>query len=47
MGCSKEEAVKDFNKFLFIVPGSDLQVFLDGSKNKAMDKMASGRSITY
>jgi hypothetical protein len=47
MGRSKEEAAKDFNEFLLIVPGSDLQVFSDSSKNKAMDRIASGGSITY
>jgi hypothetical protein len=47
MGRSKEEAAKDFNEFLLTVPGSDLQVFLDRSKNKAIDGIASGGSITY
>jgi ribonuclease HI len=47
MGRSKEEAAKDFNEFLLTVPGSDLQVFSDGSKNKATDGMAGGGSVTY
>jgi hypothetical protein len=47
MGRSKEEAAKDFSEFLLTVPGSDLQVFSDGSKNEAMDGIASGGSVTY
>jgi hypothetical protein len=47
MGRSKEEAAKDFNEFLFTVPGSDLQVFSDGFKNEATDGIAGGGSVTY
>jgi hypothetical protein len=47
MGRSKEEAAKHFNEFLLTVPGSDLQVFSDGSKNEATDGMAGGGSVTY
>jgi hypothetical protein len=47
MGHLKEEVAKDFNEFFLIVPGSDLQVFLDSSKNEAMDGIASSGSITY
>lgn len=47
MGRSKEEAAKDFNEFLLTVPGSDLQVFSDGSKSEGTDGMAGGGSVTY
>lgn len=47
MGRSKQEAAKDFTEFLLTIPGSDLQVFSDGSKSEATDGMAGGGSVTY
>jgi hypothetical protein len=47
MGRSKEKAAKDFCDFLQTLPGSDLQVFSDGSKNEATDGMAGCGSVTY
>ena len=47
MGQTKVQAAKDFKEFLLMVLGSDIQVFLDGSKSKAMDGLAGARSVTY
>lgn len=47
MGRSKAAAAKDFNEFLPTIPGSDIQVFSDGSKSEATDGMTGGGSVTY
>jgi len=46
-GRSKAQAAKDFTDFLLTVPGSDIQVYSDGSKNEATDGAAGAGSVTY
>lgn len=47
LGRSKEQAAKDFERFIPTIPGSDLQVFSDGSKSEALDGATSGASFTF
>ena len=46
-GRTKEQAAKDFENFLSKIPGSDLQVFSDGSKREAVDGATGSGSVIY
>jgi hypothetical protein len=46
-GRTKEEAAKDFTDFLPTIPPKDIQVFLNSSKSKSIDRAIGGGSITY
>ena len=46
-GQSKAQAAKDFTEFLPMIPSSDIQVYSDRSKSKAIDGIASTSSVTY
>jgi len=47
MGRTKAQAAKDFLDFLPSIPGSDIQVYSDGSKSEATDGLAGAGSVTY
>ena len=46
-GRSKAQAANDFIEFLPTIPGSDIQVYSDGSKSEATDGAAGAGSVTY
>jgi len=47
IGQKKTHAAKDFLKFLPSIPGSDIQVFSNGSKREGLDRATRARSVTY
>jgi ribonuclease HI len=47
IGRTKAQAAKDFMDFLPSIPGSDIQVYSDGSKSEATDGLTGAGSVTY